>query len=1142
VLTCTGIGSVWAFIPDDPELNHQWYIDNYGQTISPGDQYPTYPVRLGTEGADIHAEDAWGFTRGSSDIVIALIDSGVNYQDDLQKNDNGADWDFVEGDSVPQDEWGHGTADASIIAAITDNGVGIAGIAPKCKLMNLRVLDKTGKTVRDSDLVDAVNYANQHGADIIVFPIKAPDDPALKEAMAASEALIVVSAGNALPGSDGTNNDVTPHYPGSWGLPNVISVAGTTNQDKFWGNTWDLNMQNDPSCSISSCTDGLKECYQGSSYTCVNGQFDQNSKIENDPICAADCTPGAIRCDVTFSEPYIADSYSCKEHVSNYGATSVEIGAPAENIRTLGKDTSNPTTWYSGTSQAAAIVGGVAALVKSEHPELTNVQIKQRIMNTVDPLPELQGKVASGGRVNAYNAILGPPSASYGPYGPFGGGSILIPPWPDSGPYQSCGISVSARALCDGAWPRLITSWDGYLGSKQIEYYVLWIESGGSWEQVKSSAHQQLIIPFQQGTSVSYYPINAEGPTNVYLFGYQPEDDSYCQDSASVTVPMCPVQGETITGYSEIAITHQASSTSVVTFDADSSAPKITHADLDMGSGGIAAVGASVECPKDIDPGNDLTKTSSLQEGSTVQTFTMDYTGFDPGDTSYYCALMAPASGAKITVLIDGTCPLTGNYILNSDTGVWRADFSGTCSLPDTDQDGIPDSQESGPSGTNPDYDGNGDSVPDSHQDNVASFSSTTGAYVTLASDSGTLSDVAPVANPSPSDAPSGVEWPVGFIDYTITGLTPGGSATVTLYLPSGTTVNTYWKYGKTPENSAQHWYEFLYDGTTGAEISGNVITLHFVDGKRGDNDLTENGAITDPGTPGFVSDTIPPTISGSVSPAANDKGWNNGAVTVTFTCADSGSGVKSCPDPVTLTTEGAGQSITGVATDNAGNTASATVSGINIDLTPPVITITVPKDGAKYAIGQVVKANYAATDALSGIATVIGTIPSGSTINTAKPGPFSFCVTATENAGNTVKQTNNYLVYVPAKTTILPKTINLAGKGAFIAVVKLPAGYPAANVDKASVQCNGAVAKRVITTKVLPQYLLAVFRTSELKGVSPGNKVTLTVSGNLKGNLRFEGSDTVKVIQKGGAKTDELLDWTTPKDDTLLKNYKVGS
>jgi hypothetical protein len=64
-----------------------------------------------------------------------------------------------------------------------------------------------------------------------------------------------------------------------------------------------------------------------------------------------------------------------------------------------------------------------------------------------------------------------------------------------------------------------------------------------------------------------------------------------------------------------------------------------------------------------------------------------------------------------------------------------------------------------------------------------------------------------------------------------------------------------------TPDNDIPHWYEFLFDGTTGAEINENIITLHFVDGSRGDNDITTNGIIIDPSGPG-IDIRIPPVAN----------------------------------------------------------------------------------------------------------------------------------------------------------------------------------------------------------------------------------------------------------------------------------------
>jgi hypothetical protein len=127
----------------------------------------------------------------------------------------------------------------------------------------------------------------------------------------------------------------------------------------------------------------------------------------------------------------------------------------------------------------------------------------------------------------------------------------------------------------------------------------------------------------------------------------------------------------------------------------------------------------------------------------------------------------------------------------------------------------------------------------------------TIGGIVTLASPDGTtLSGVQASDNPSPSDTPAQIDFPYGFLEFTISGVEVGGAASVTLHLPPGGSVKTYYKYGRVPDNLTPHWYEFDYDTTTGAEISGNTIILHFVDGQRGDDDLTANGSIVEPGAP----------------------------------------------------------------------------------------------------------------------------------------------------------------------------------------------------------------------------------------------------------------------------------------------------
>jgi len=173
-----------------------------------------------------------------------------------------------------------------------------------------------------------------------------------------------------------------------------------------------------------------------------------------------------------------------------------------------------------------------------------------------------------------------------------------------------------------------------------------------------------------------------------------------------------------------------------------------------------------------------------------------------------------------------------------------------------TDTDGVTDLVEMGPGRNNPSYDGNGDGIADYQQSNVASFPAAAGgAYVTLAVPAGRmLVNVHAVGNPSPTDMPA-LFFSYGFFEFDVSGMGAGDCTTVTLYLPLTPWLATYYKYGATPDNHTPHWYEFMYHGTTGAEIlheaSRTRIVLHFCDGQRGDDDVAANGFIVDQGGPG---------------------------------------------------------------------------------------------------------------------------------------------------------------------------------------------------------------------------------------------------------------------------------------------------
>ncbi len=245
-----------------------------------------------------------------------------------------------------------------------------------------------------------------------------------------------------------------------------------------------------------------------------------------------------------------------------------------------------------------------------------------------------------------------------------------------------------------------------------------------------------------------------------------------------------------------------------------------THtATIDWGDGAPPDSGESTETP--FGPPGDISGMDGTVDGSHIYT--------------------SPGIYAVVVAVVD------------DDGGLGQDTFVVTVQE-DIDADGIASTEEQGPAGQDASYDGNADGTPDAQQNNVASFHTVTDDYVTLGCSPGmSLSDVAAVANPSPGNIPQAVQVLYGSFAFRVNGVSPGSSATVTLFLPVAATANAYYKYGPTPDNPNAHWYAFMYNGQTGAQISGNVVALHFVDGLRGDDDLSANGAIVDSGGPAVV-------------------------------------------------------------------------------------------------------------------------------------------------------------------------------------------------------------------------------------------------------------------------------------------------
>jgi len=265
----------------------------------------------------------------------------------------------------------------------------------------------------------------------------------------------------------------------------------------------------------------------------------------------------------------------------------------------------------------------------------------------------------------------------------------------------------------------------------------------------------------------------------------------------------------------------------------------------------------------------------------TINTYTITGTVTDGTNPIEGATITFSHDGHTETTAADGTYSYTVNY--NTTTtitpyhpgyGTWTPanrtinnisanqpdqDFSST-----SDTDGIPTQEESGPDGTNSSYDGNGDGVPDCNQSNVVSFHTEDGNnYVTLAAPDGTMfTDVQALPAPASGIFSELLSFPYGLFNFTLTGVTPGGAVQVILFLSGNASIDSYWKYGKEPGDETVHPYEFMSeDGGPGAEINGNTIILHFIDGQKGDDDLIADGTFVDDGGP-VVAVAIIPALS----------------------------------------------------------------------------------------------------------------------------------------------------------------------------------------------------------------------------------------------------------------------------------------
>ena len=320
-------------IPNDPGFNQLWGLHNTGQSG-------------GTPDADIDAPEAWDIQTGNPNLVIGVIDTGVDYNhpdlvgniwtnpgeianDGIDNDNNGyiddvRGWDFAYNDNNPSDVDGHGTHVSGTIAGKGNNGVGVTGVAWNAKIMPVKFLNDSGSGTL-SNAILAIDYATAKGVKLTNNSWGGGGySQALYDSINAAGnagALFIAAAGNSA-----QNADVNPMYPAGYNLANIISVASTTRTD-----------------ALSS--------------------------------------------------------------FSNYGLTSVDLGAPGSDIYSTTPN--NTYSTYNGTSMASPHVAGAAALLWSQNPTWTAQQVKNTLMNTGDAISSLAGKTVSGKRLNIFKALGG---------------------------------------------------------------------------------------------------------------------------------------------------------------------------------------------------------------------------------------------------------------------------------------------------------------------------------------------------------------------------------------------------------------------------------------------------------------------------------------------------------------------------------------------------------------------------------------------------------------------------------------------------------------------------------------------------------------------------------------------------------------
>jgi len=358
--------------PNDTYFADQWSLHNTGQNPPSG-----------TPDADINAPEAWDIETGSSDIIIAVLDTGVDYthidlSDNMWVNEaelygdpcfdddgNGYEDDiygydfFTDGpgsgeDSDPRDGDGHGTACAGIIGATGNNNEGVSGVSLNCKIMAVKI--GTIRAIPSSSAAEGIDYACANGANVLNCSWGVPPNSDLTDSIINAKTNGRGGKGCVIVFASGNDNNSSIAYPAI--LDETITVGATDHNDERWKDVL------------------VGDAYQGSCY---------GSEL-NVVAPSGWGTYGGVTfwtTDITGSGGY------------NWGSTS------------LGDDEGNYSKWFGGTSGSAPHVAGLAGLILSVNPYLTSNEVQEIIETTADDKGDTGWDQYYGwGRINLHKALV----------------------------------------------------------------------------------------------------------------------------------------------------------------------------------------------------------------------------------------------------------------------------------------------------------------------------------------------------------------------------------------------------------------------------------------------------------------------------------------------------------------------------------------------------------------------------------------------------------------------------------------------------------------------------------------------------------------------------------------------------------------